>query len=64
MKSARRLAAIVFTDIVGYSAIVHRDEALGASLLDRQRSIVRKIVPEHSGREVETAGCAPPRRGR
>ncbi|MGH8441851.1 MAG: TPR end-of-group domain-containing protein [Nevskiaceae bacterium] len=56
MKSARRLAAIVFTDIVGYSAIVHRDEALGASLLDRQRSVVRKIVPEHSGREVETAG--------
>ncbi|MGQ0587589.1 MAG: adenylate/guanylate cyclase domain-containing protein [Gammaproteobacteria bacterium] len=56
MKSARSLAAIVFTDIVGYSAIVHRDEALGARLLDRQRAVVRRIVPEHGGREVETAG--------
>lgn len=52
----RRLTAIVFTDIVGYSAIVHRDEALGARLLDRQREIVRRILPEYGGREVETAG--------
>lgn len=33
----RRLSAIVFTDIVGYSVIVRRDEAQGAKLLDRQR---------------------------
>jgi adenylate cyclase len=52
----RRLAAVVFTDIVGYSAIVHDDEVLGARLLDRQRAVVRRIVPEHGGREVETAG--------
>lgn len=52
----RRLSAIVFTDIVGYSAVVHRDEALGAQLLDRQRQVVRRIVPQHGGREVETAG--------
>ncbi len=56
MKSARRLAAIVFTDIVGYSAIVHKDEVLGAQMLDRQRAVVRKLLPEHAGREVETAG--------
>ena len=56
MKSARSLAAIVFTDIVGYSAIVHRNETLGAALLDRQREVVRKLLPEHGGREVETAG--------
>ena len=56
VKSARSLAAIVFTDIVGYSAIVHSDEALGARQLDRQRAVVRALVPEHGGREVETAG--------
>jgi len=56
VKSARRLAAIVFTDIVGYSAIVHGDEALGAKLLDRHRAVVRRLVPDHDGREVETAG--------
>ena len=54
--SDRRLAAVVFTDIVGYSELVHRDEALGARLLDRQREVVRRIVPQHGGREVETAG--------
>ena len=54
--SDRRLAAVVFTDIVGYSAIVHQDEVLGAQLLDRQRAVVRRIVPLHGGREVETAG--------
>jgi class 3 adenylate cyclase len=54
--ATRALAAIVFTDIVGYSAVVHRDEALGARLLDRQRAVVRRLLPQYRGREVETAG--------
>jgi TolB-like protein/class 3 adenylate cyclase len=53
---SRRLTAVVFTDIVGYSAVVHRDEALGARLLDRQRTVVRRLVSHYGGREVETAG--------
>jgi class 3 adenylate cyclase len=53
---ASKLAAIVFTDIVGYSGIVHRDEALGAQVLETQREVVRRIVREHGGVEVETAG--------
>ena len=53
---SRRLTAVVFTDIVGYSAVVHRDEALGARLLDRQRAVVRRFVSHYGGREVETAG--------
>lgn len=51
-----RLAAIVFTDIVGYSALVHRSPELGKRLLDRQRQVVRKLVPLYRGREIETAG--------
>lgn len=51
-----RLAAVVFTDIVGYSAVVHRDPALGARLLDRQRRVVRACIPRFGGREIETAG--------
>lgn len=51
-----KLAAIVFTDIVGYSALVHRDAALGKRLLDRQRAVVRGQLGVFGGREVETAG--------
>jgi class 3 adenylate cyclase/DNA-binding winged helix-turn-helix (wHTH) protein len=51
-----RLSAIVFTDIVGYSAAVHRDAGLGKRWLDRSRAVVRKQVGLHGGREIETAG--------
>ena len=53
---SRRLTAIVFTDVVGYSAVVHRDERLGERLLARQRAVVRKLIPAYGGREVSTAG--------
>ena len=52
----RRLAAIVFTDVVGYSAVVHRDERLGERLLDHQRRVVRQVVKRYGGRVVSTAG--------
>jgi DNA-binding winged helix-turn-helix (wHTH) protein/class 3 adenylate cyclase/tRNA A-37 threonylcarbamoyl transferase component Bud32 len=51
-----RLSAIVFTDIVGYSALVHRSCELGKRLLDRQRQVVRQYVPAYGGREIQTAG--------
>lgn len=52
----RQLAAIVFTDIVDFSAFVHRDELLGERLLNRQRVVVRSLLPVYGGREIETAG--------
>jgi TolB-like protein/class 3 adenylate cyclase len=55
---SRRLAAIMFTDLVGYSALAHRDEALAIELLDLHRGWVRAILPPHSGREIETVGDA------
>jgi len=55
-KPSRRLTAIVFTDVVGYSAVVHRDERLGERLLARQRAVVRRLIPAYGGREVSTAG--------
>jgi TolB-like protein/class 3 adenylate cyclase/Tfp pilus assembly protein PilF len=54
--AARRLAAILFTDMVGYSARVQQDEPLAMELLDEHRRIVRKLIPGFGGREVETAG--------
>lgn len=47
---------MVFTDVVGYSAVVHRDERLGDRVLERQRAVVRGLIPAYGGREVSTAG--------
>ena len=55
---SRRLAAIMFTDLVGYSAMANRDEALAIELLEQHRRWVRKILPHHGGREIETVGDA------
>ena len=57
-KEMRRLAAIVFTDIVGYSAFSERDEALAMRLLDSHNSIIRGARGRHGGREVKTIGDA------
>jgi adenylate cyclase len=55
---SRRLSAIMFTDLVGYSAMAHRDEALAIELLEQHRVWVRTILPRYEGREIETIGDA------
>lgn len=52
----RRLAAIMFTDLVGYSAMVQRDETLALALLEEHRRILRPLFQAHQGREVKTLG--------
>ena len=54
----RKLAAIMFTDMVGYSAIAQRDEALALELLEEQRQIFREILARFHGTEVKTIGDA------
>ncbi|MBI3544707.1 MAG: tetratricopeptide repeat protein [Deltaproteobacteria bacterium] len=54
----RKLAAIMFTDIVGYSAMSHRDESLALELLEEHRQIVRPLLTSHDGREIKTIGDA------
>ncbi|MBL7697903.1 MAG: tetratricopeptide repeat protein [Chitinophagaceae bacterium] len=52
----RKLAAIMFTDMVGYSALTQSNEALALELLSEHREILRPFFTKHQGNEIETAG--------
>lgn len=52
----RRLTAIMFTDMVGFSALAQRDEAMALELLEEHRSLLRSAFLKHQGREVKTIG--------
>ena len=51
----RKLAAIMFTDMVGYAALVQRNEGLALELLEEHRRILRAIFPRFNGSEIGDA---------
>jgi class 3 adenylate cyclase len=52
----RKLAAIMFTDMAGYSALAQQNETRAIELLEEHRRIVRSVLPRYGGREVKTTG--------
>jgi len=52
----RRLAAILLTDIVGYTALMGRDEAAGRRARERHRSLVVPLVEQYRGQVIEARG--------
>jgi adenylate cyclase len=54
--ATRRLAAIVFTDIVGYTALTQADEALAMEVLARHNQLLRPFFPKFNGKEIKAIG--------
>ena len=54
----RKLVAIMFTDMVGYSALSQRNGKLAMELLEEHRSVLREIFPQFNGTEIKTIGDA------
>src|SRR4029453_3614093 len=54
----RRLAAIMFTDIVGFSRQMGANETRTLRLLDTHNRSIQQAVAEHHGTVIKTAGEA------
>ena len=52
----RRLAAILFADIVGYTALMAESEARGLRVRERHRAVVRPLVEKYHGEAIEARG--------
>jgi adenylate cyclase len=55
-QQTRQLAAILFTDIVGYTAIMQKDEQNAVSITKRYLNILRQYVPAHGGEILNDYG--------
>jgi len=54
----RKLAAIMFTDMVGYSALAQANDKVALELLEEHRELLRNIFSEFNGAEIKTIGDA------
>jgi adenylate cyclase len=54
--SGRRLAAVMFTDTVGFTASTQANEGRTLDLLRQQTELVRPLVALHQGREIKSTG--------
>lgn len=52
----RALAAIIFTDVVGFSARVQADEETSLRLLERDFAVMREMCSRHEGSVLKTTG--------
>ena len=46
-KDNRRLAAIVFTDVVGFTKLTAKDQNRASDLLDTQRNILKPLIESY-----------------
>jgi ATP/maltotriose-dependent transcriptional regulator MalT/class 3 adenylate cyclase len=55
-KNARHLAVIMFTDIVGYTSLMQKDENKAIKIRKRHRDILEKSIQTHNGQLVQYYG--------
>ncbi len=56
MAATRRLAAIMFTDMVGSTAAAQSNEVEALKLRDEQAALIRPLFATHQGREIKSMG--------
>ena len=56
MLQSRQLAAIMFTDIVGYTALMGNDEQKAFTVLTKNRSLQKSIIEQFNGRWIKELG--------
>jgi hypothetical protein len=56
MKQKRQLAAIMFTDIVGYTALMGEDEDKAFTLLKKNRQIQQPLIEQINGKWLKENG--------
>ena len=52
----RKLVAIMFTDIAGYTAQMSKDEAVAISLLETKKKVFRPLLKKYNGKLVKEMG--------
>jgi len=52
----RKLAAIMFTDMVGYTALMQEDESKARELIQRHRDLMKPLIEKHSGTILQYVG--------
>ena len=55
-KEDRKLAAIVFTDICGFTELMGRDETMAMDLLETQRTLLQPIISNFDGEWLKEIG--------
>ena len=55
-QTMRRLTAIMFTDMVGYTALMQEDEFSATTLRDRHRTVLHESIEAHQGEIVQFYG--------
>ena len=56
MSTSRQLAAIMFTDIVGYTALMGKDADKALKLIRVSKEIQKPLVEKHNGKWLKEMG--------